>query len=30
MGFTVASLVCVIGVVQWFGVRLVPPAGESD
>jgi sugar phosphate permease len=30
MGFTVASLVCVIGVVQWFGVRLVPPAAERD
>jgi sugar phosphate permease len=29
-GFTVASLVCVIGVVQWFGVRLAPPAAEQD
>jgi ACS family glucarate transporter-like MFS transporter len=24
-GFVVASLVCLVGVVQWFGVRLVPP-----
>ncbi|MGE5194286.1 MAG: MFS transporter [Deltaproteobacteria bacterium] len=29
-GFTVASLVCVIGVVQWFGVRLAAPAAEGD
>jgi ACS family glucarate transporter-like MFS transporter len=29
-GFTVASLVCVIGVVQWFGVRPVPSAGDGE
>jgi dipeptide/tripeptide permease len=25
MGFVLASVVCLVGVVQWFGVRLVPP-----
>lgn len=30
MGFVVASLVCLLGVVQWFGVRLVPPCGAND
>ena len=29
-GFTVASFVCVLGVLQWFGVRLVRPGGESN
>jgi sugar phosphate permease len=29
-GFTVASLVCVLGVVQWFGVRLVAPRSDDD
>src|SRR5262249_10181339 len=24
-GFIVASIVCVVGVLQWLGVRLVPP-----
>ena len=28
MGFVVASLVCLVGVVQWFGVRLVLPASD--
>jgi ACS family glucarate transporter-like MFS transporter len=29
-GFTVASLVCVVGVLQWLGVRLVSPECKSD
>jgi sugar phosphate permease len=29
MGFAVASLVCLIGVVQWFGVRLVSPTSTG-
>jgi len=28
-GFIVASLVCLVGVVQWFGVRLVPPTTDG-
>jgi ACS family glucarate transporter-like MFS transporter len=27
-GFVVASLVCLVGVAQWLGVRLVPPVAE--
>ena len=29
-GFWLASLVCLIGVVQWFGVRLKPPGAVQD
>lgn len=29
MGFVVASLVCLVGVVQWFGVRPVPPPPDG-
>lgn len=29
MGFVLASFVCLFGVLQWFGVRLVPPDGRE-
>lgn len=29
MGFIVASFVCLVGVVQWFGVRLIAPAPDG-
>jgi len=29
-GFAVASLVCLFGVVQWFGVRLVAPESNRQ
>jgi ACS family glucarate transporter-like MFS transporter len=29
MGFVVASFVCLVGVVQWFGVRLVSPTSTG-